>query len=156
MGYAGQYMYGSGLSKVLKGMKGIVKNSKVDAIAVAGFSGVVTGTIIARACGIPTAFLKEYVNHSALNLGQAARDVRWIYNHPDADKMGPEGSAKHIAASVTSRIPSLASNLYYAALPPQLHHSDEELKEIKDENPKDNFLLGYAPWVYRKKEKTAL
>lgn len=100
-----------------------------------------------------TAFFKEYLNHSALNLGQAARDIRWIHNHPDADKMGPEGSAKHIAASITSRLPSLASNLYYTALPPQLHHSDEELKEIKDENPKDNFLLGYAPWEYRKKEE---
>jgi adenine/guanine phosphoribosyltransferase-like PRPP-binding protein len=59
MGYAGQHIYGSELSKILKGMKGIVKNSKVDAIAVAGFSGVVTGTIIARACGIPMICIRK-------------------------------------------------------------------------------------------------
>lgn len=94
-----------------------------------------------------TAFAKEYATHSALNLGQAARDVRWIHNHPDADKMGPEGSARHVAASITARIPSLASNLYYATLPPQLHHTDEELKDIKG-SLKDNFLNGYAPWKY--------
>ena len=99
-----------------------------------------------------TAFAKEYLNHSALNLGMAARDLRWLHNHSAADKVAPEGSAKHIAASLTTRIPSLISNLYYTALPPQLHHSDEELKEIKEENPKDNFLIGYAPWKYRKKK----
>ena len=91
---------------------------------------------------------KWYAQHSALNLGQAARDVRYLGNHPHADKVAPEGSAKHIAASIVSRIPSLAGNLYYAALPPQLHHSREELKEMGDASLKQMFLRGYAPWKY--------
>ncbi len=101
--------------------------------------------------------VKEYATHAALNLGQAARDIRWIHNHPDADHVAPEGSAKHVAASVTTRIPSLASNLYYAILPPQLHHTEEELKDVKG-SMLDNFLHGYAPWKHKlpeekKKEK---
>lgn len=89
---------------------------------------------------------KEYYKHMALNLGQAAKDVRYFYDHPDADKMGPPGSAKHIASSITQRIPNLASDLYYSALPPQLHHTDKELKEFHGKkSAKDYFLEGYNP-----------
>lgn len=98
------------------------------------------------------AFATAYANHSALNLGQAARDVRYFYEHPDADKIAPHGTALHVASSVASRIPSLASNLYYGALPPQLHHSKEELSGEEDSlHLRDRFLQGYDPWSYSKR-----
>ena len=97
-------------------------------------------------------FATAYANHSALNLGQAARDVRYFYEHPDADKIAPHGTPLHVASSVASRIPSLASNLYYGALPPQLHHSAEELSGEGDTLLlKDRFLQGYDPWSYSKR-----
>lgn len=95
---------------------------------------------------------RAYLQHSALNLGQAARDVRYFYEHPDADKVAKPGTALHVAASVSSRVPSLASNLYYAALPPQLHHSEEELygEMGKDMKLRRTFMAGYNPWDYER------
>ena len=93
--------------------------------------------------------LFAYLNHSALNLGQAARDVRYFFDHPQADKVGKQGSGKHIVSSMVSRIPSLAGNLYYAAIPPQLHHSEEELVDITVElRMRDWFLNGYDQSKY--------
>lgn len=95
-----------------------------------------------------------YLNHAALNLGQAARDVRYLGDHPAADKVAPKGSAHHVAASVTARVPSLAGNLYYAALPPQLHHTKADIEELKNSpnSLKDILLNGYAPWKHKLKE----
>lgn len=93
-------------------------------------------------------FWGEYAAHSALNLGQATRDARYIYDHPQADRVAEPGSAHHLAASVTARIPSLTSNLYYAALPPRLHHTPEDLRGIEDVPLRDWFLHGYKPWKY--------
>ena len=95
---------------------------------------------------------RAYLQHSALNLGQAARDVRYFYEHPDADKVAKPGTAMHVLSSATSRVPSLASNLYYAALPPQLHHSEEELYgEMGGEmNLRRSFMEGYDPWEYKR------
>lgn len=95
---------------------------------------------------------RAYLQHSALNLGQAARDARYFYEHPDADKVAKPGTALHVASSISSRAPSLASNLYYAALPPQLHHSKEELYgEMGDEMKlRRAFMRGYNPWEYGK------
>jgi len=94
------------------------------------------------------AFAKEYARHAALNLGQAARDVRYFFNHPDADKIAPEGTPLHVASSVTSRVPSLAGNLYYAALPPGLHHTPEDLAGVNAATAKEWFMNGYAPWKH--------
>ena len=102
--------------------------------------------------GVRTKEGRAYLKHSALNLGQAARDARYFYEHPDADKMGRPGTARHVAASAVARIPSFTSNIYYAALPPQLHHSDEELYGEFGEDTKGPlklrhaFMKGYDPW----------
>ncbi len=93
--------------------------------------------------------LREYYTHAALNLGQAARDLRYLVDHPHADRIAPHGSPHHVAASITARVPSLASNLYYAALPPQLHHTPEELRETIHATAKEHFLHGYKPWKYK-------
>lgn len=89
-----------------------------------------------------------YLNHAMLNLGQAARDIRWFFSHPHADRVAPPGTLEHRAASAVARLPSLFSNLYYAALPPSLHHSREELREAAPASPVRLFLHGYAPWRY--------
>jgi len=93
-----------------------------------------------------TSHLRDYALHSALNAGQAARDVRYLFDHPSADKIAPRDSALHSLSSLTARLPNLTSNLYYTALPPQLHHTPEELAEHRDASLKQMFLHGYAPW----------
>jgi hypothetical protein len=40
---------------------------------------------------IKRSFSEEYIKHTALNLGQLARDFRYFYYHPDADKAAKEG-----------------------------------------------------------------
>jgi len=94
----------------------------------------------------------DYARHSALNFGQAARDVRWLLEHPGADKVAPEGSLKHKASSLSLRLPSLASNVYYGVLPPLLHHTREELADSKDKSLRTMLREGYNPWG---DEKTA-
>jgi len=90
--------------------------------------------------------VRAYLNHSALNLGLAAHDIRHLGTHEYADKMGPKGSPRHVAAAVAARIPSLAENVYYAAIPPQLHHTPEELRDLKNRLAlKGEFLHGYNP-----------
>jgi hypothetical protein len=84
--------------------------------------------------------LTEYINHSALNLGQAARDVRYIHDYP----------RKKGLANVKARLKSLANNLKYTALPPRTHHTVEELKEIAGKlEAAKQFKRGYNPWKYK-------
>jgi hypothetical protein len=83
---------------------------------------------------------EDYTKHTALNLGQAARDTRWLLSHPDAD-------TKLEAAK--KRIPSLANNLFYAAIPPRSHHTEEELADMDPHTHRQIFLHGYAPWKHK-------
>ena len=94
-------------------------------------------------------YWKDYLNHSALNAGQAARDVRYMTNHPHADAVAPGGSARHMVESLKHRIPSLANNLKYTVLPPQWHHTPESLVGMSDSTPRQWFLSGYAPWKHK-------
>jgi len=91
---------------------------------------------------------RQYWLHSALNAGQAARDIRWIHDHPHADKFANRGSAKHKLLSVKKRVPSLLNNLFYTAIPPQWHHTQKELSELTRGSAKDWFLHGFKPWEY--------
>lgn len=94
-------------------------------------------------------FLRDYAKHTALYLGQAARDLRFFYYHPAADKQATEGSFRHAAISAPLRVRSLANNLLFSALPPQLHHSAKELAAMKRGSHIAWFLYGYKPWEYR-------
>lgn len=85
-------------------------------------------------------FVGDYARHSALNAGQAARDLRYISSHPDAESL-PESMAK--------RIKSFGINAFYTALPPQLHHSKKELAELREKTPSEWFHQGYKPWEKR-------
>ena len=82
---------------------------------------------------------EAYVKHTALNLGQAARDLRYLGEHPDE---------KTVLRSFSKRIKQLATNLFYAAIPPQSHHTPEELEALSERTVTEWFLQGYAPWKY--------
>lgn len=92
--------------------------------------------------------IEEYWKHTALNLGQAARDIRYFYNHPDAGRFADEGSVKHVSYSMVRRARSLANNLFYSAIPPHWHHSRKELEYMTPASAREWFLHGYAPWRF--------
>ena len=96
------------------------------------------GKLLLKEAGV----VEEYAKHTALNLGQAARDIRYLTNHPGA----PEG-AGHAFESVKRRLPSLLNNLFYAAVPPHLHHDKAELAAMGG-SLGDWYRRGYAPWKH--------
>lgn len=59
-------------------------------------------------------FFQKYWNHTALNAGQACRDLRYFYYHPDADKKAQAGTLKHYLYSFRRRLQSLGNNALYA------------------------------------------
>lgn len=91
---------------------------------------------------------EEYWKHTALNLGQVVRDLRYFYYHPDADKIAAEGTLKHYSYSGLRRIGSLGNNIFYSIIPPHWHHTKEELELMKPGSAKEWFLHGYAPWSF--------
>ncbi|MFM6927851.1 MAG: hypothetical protein ACKOX6_05265 [Bdellovibrio sp.] len=93
-------------------------------------------------------FALEYWKHTALNLGQAVRDLRYFYYHPDADKIAAEGTLKHYAYSCLRRIRSLANNIFFSVIPPHWHHTKTDLESMMPASAKEWFLHGYAPWSY--------
>jgi 2'-5' RNA ligase/adenylate kinase family enzyme len=108
-------------------------------------------------------YLRGWLRHSALNLGQAARDVRYLTRYPAPDKI----SDLPLVESVKRRLASLASNLKYTALPPSevnvrgrkligKHHSIEEVQEMANapEGAIENFLMGYNPWKHTKRSSS--
>lgn len=94
-------------------------------------------------------YWKDYLKHSALNAGQAARDVRYIHDHPHAVDASVGGVARHVIESIKKRVPSLANNLKYTAIPPQWHHTPDELLELRKATARKWFLHGYAPWHHK-------
>jgi len=94
-------------------------------------------------------FLRDYVRHSALNAGQAARDLRYLTNHPGADDVAEEGTARHRLESLKRRVPSLANNLLYTSLPPQWHHTPESMADLDKGTAREWFMSGYAPWKHK-------
>jgi hypothetical protein len=78
-----------------------------------------------------------YLKHSALNLGQAARDLRYLFDYPrETSRM----------RSLSMRLKSLANNLKYTALPPQWHHTAEDLLDMEKATVAQWLKHGYAPW----------
>lgn len=98
-------------------------------------------------------FLEEYLKHAALNLGQAARDIRFFSYHPSVDRIAKEGSRRHRLRSVQKRTLSLASNLAFTVLPPHLHHSKAERKAMLVGSHLEWFLFGFKPWAYPQPKK---
>jgi hypothetical protein len=83
---------------------------------------------------------EEYVKHTALNLGQAARAVVNLH------KMHPDES--DLPRSIRRSLLELANNLYYAIIPPHTHHTPDELKDLARLRVWEWFLCGYGDREY--------
>jgi hypothetical protein len=83
--------------------------------------------------------LEEYGKHSALNAGQAMRDLRYLHDYP---------GAAGIASSIKKRLSSLANNVKYTIKSPHSHHEAKDLVHMDKGRLRDWFLHGYAPWKH--------
>lgn len=90
-------------------------------------------------------FLEVYLKHSALNFGQAAQGLRFLFTHPDADAFASPGTPRHIARSLRLRLPRLVNDLFFAAIPPQWHHTPEECLSFRPHPAGWWFDAGYRP-----------
>ena len=82
---------------------------------------------------------REYSTHSALNAGQAYRDIRFVHDYP---------GAKGRLDSIKKRLTSLANNVKYTVKSPHSHHEVEDVVGASSGKLKDWFLHGYKPWDY--------
>ncbi|MGZ3742467.1 MAG: hypothetical protein ACXWRE_01300 [Pseudobdellovibrionaceae bacterium] len=92
--------------------------------------------------------IEEYWKHTALNIGQATRDIRYFYYHPEADRIAAEGTIRHYAYSSFQRIRSFGNNIFFSIIPPHWHHTKQDLEYMTPASAKEWFLHGYAPWEY--------
>lgn len=92
--------------------------------------------------------LEEYAKHSALNFGQVLHGVRNLGSHPDYDDVAVRGSLRHVGLSAMLRARRIVNDLFFTLLPPQWHHSRDELRAMRDVPIKRWFLYGYAAWRF--------
>jgi len=93
-------------------------------------------------------FSEEYVKHTALNLGQALQGIRYFYSHPDADSQAVTGSLRHLLLSSRIRAKRVLNDLFFAAIPPHWHHSDDELAQMTEVSVILWFQYGYCAWRF--------
>ena len=93
-------------------------------------------------------FFTEYANHSVLNLGQALQGIRYIYSHPDIDRIAKRGTFKHFGCSVILRFSLILNDLYFSIFPPHWHHTEEEIKSLHLASFKKWFQCGYCAWRF--------
>lgn len=92
--------------------------------------------------------LGAYARHTALNLGQALQGARYLHSHPDVDRVAPRGTVEHLARSVALRSRRVANDLFFAAIPPQWHHTAEELASMEGISLRRWFRYGYCAWAF--------
>ena len=68
----------------------------------------------------------KYLKHTALNLGMVARNL-----------VGPHDK------NLKVRLKEIFNDLYYAAIPPWTHHTEEDLQSMSGRSAWDWFLCGY-------------
>lgn len=93
-------------------------------------------------------FLEEYLKHFALNFGQALQGVRYLFSHPNADKLARRGTVPHAAYSLRIRSKRIANDLFFALVPPHWHHSREELAGMRRTPFRRWFQYGYCAWLF--------
>lgn len=103
-------------------------------------------------------FFKEYIKHTALNFGQACQGIRYLFSHPDIDKLAPRGSFRHFYLSLPLRSKRVANDLFFAAIPPHWHHTPKQLEVMRTISIGKWFQYGYCAWKFTKdgKPKTDL
>lgn len=93
-------------------------------------------------------FLEDYAKHAALNFGQALQGIRYVFSHPDVDARAARGSFQHATQSAQVRLRRVANDLFFAALPPQWHHSADELLAMRTHSIARWFQYGYCAWRF--------
>ena len=93
-------------------------------------------------------FLEEYAKHSALNFGQVCQGLRYLFSHPDFDSVAARGTLRHALLSVRLRSKRIANDLLFTLLPPQWHHTPEELAPMTKISSLTWFRCGYSPWRF--------
>jgi hypothetical protein len=93
-------------------------------------------------------FVEEYAKHTALNLGQALQGIRYFHSHPDADSVAARGSLRHLVTSCKVRTRRVLNDLFFAAIPPHWHHSQEDLAQIVTVPLVMWFQYGYCAWRF--------
>jgi len=93
-------------------------------------------------------WVEEYAKHTALNFGQALQGLRYFFSHPDADLVARRGSLKHVALSSGIRSKRVANDLFFAAIPPQWHHTRSELEVMCGVSLARWFQYGYCAWRF--------
>jgi hypothetical protein len=95
-------------------------------------------------------FFEEYIKHAALNFGQAAQGIRYLFSHPDIDKFAPRGTARHLWLSMVLRSKRILNDLFFALLPPHWHHTREQLVIMRGIPISKWFQYGYCAWKFTK------
>lgn len=91
-------------------------------------------------------WLRDYAKHSALNLGQVLRHLRYLTDLPDT----PRNKA------IKQRLRWIANDLYYTVTPGQWHHTQDELDELSGFTYADLLRMGFDPdFADKIKKKTS-
>jgi hypothetical protein len=93
-------------------------------------------------------FAVEYLKHSTLNLGQALQGLRYIYSHPDIDRIAKRGTLRHLVFSIVLRSSTILNDVYFSLFPPHWHHTPEEIKAFHSATVKLWFQYGYCAWRF--------
>ncbi len=93
-------------------------------------------------------FFDEYSKHFALNIGQAMQGVRYLFSHPDIDAVARRGGVEHALRSACLRSTRVANDVLFALLPPQWHHSRDELAPMAAVPLRMWFKYGYCAWRF--------
>jgi hypothetical protein len=93
-------------------------------------------------------FIEQYTKHAALNFGQACQGVRYIYSHPDIDRVALKGSFKHFMLSLKLRAKRVLNDIFFTVTPPQWHHTRKQLEQMKPISHARWFQYGYCAWRF--------
>jgi len=93
-------------------------------------------------------WMEEYAKHSVLNFAQALHGLRYFLSHPDIDVVAKRGTPRHVMLSAARRSGRVLNDLVFAILPPRLHHSRQELREMRATSFKRWFQYGYCAWRF--------
>jgi len=80
-------------------------------------------------------YMRDYAKHSALNLGQVLRHLRYLTDLPDTPRV----------KATKQRLRWIANDLYYTVTPGQWHHTQDELDELSGFTYADLLRMGFDP-----------
>lgn len=90
-------------------------------------------------------WLRDYAKHSALNLGQVLRHLRYLTDLPDTPRV----------EAMRQRLRWIANDLYYTITPGQWHHTQAELDELSNFTYAELLRMGFDPDFADKIDKKA-